>query len=258
MDLFDVVRACFRRWYILLPLLAITGIYTYQVYSSVQPVYYSQTVIGIAPPNQRVDTVPAGQPIPRNGLLDVGGASLLAHMAALGLHQSTVVNRVVAAGGEANFDAKMFPVPATSPPIPLVMIDIAAPNPEAATKTLDLAAMELRESLENIQSQASVPPDMMAQSFLVAPPNEPTPAMPSRTRATASIMMAGIGLTILVTVVADVLLSRRKRRAVVEPAPEPAAPVSNTPTAGAAAIDGAAPDFDDGHRNATPNPTTAL
>ncbi len=48
MDLFDVVRSCLRRWYILIPLLAVTGVYCHQVYTSVLPVYYSQTVIGLA------------------------------------------------------------------------------------------------------------------------------------------------------------------------------------------------------------------
>ena len=81
MDLFDVVRSCARRWYVFLPLLLIVAWYSYSVYSSVKPVYYSNTVIGIVPPSTRVDNVPAGVPIPRNGLLDVGGASLIAKMA---------------------------------------------------------------------------------------------------------------------------------------------------------------------------------
>jgi hypothetical protein len=222
MDLFDVVRSCFRRWYILLPLLAVTAFYGHQVYSSVQPVYYSQTVIGLAPPNQRVDTVEIGQAVPRNGLLDIGGAPLIANMAALGLHQAAVVNRVVAAGGQPNFDARLFPVPATSPPIPLVMIDVAAPTAQAATKTLELAGMELRSSLENIQSEAKVPRDMTVESFVVSPPSEPVAAVPSRTRSTMSVIVGGLGLAILVSVLADVLLGRRRKRRRKVPTPDPA------------------------------------
>jgi len=221
-DLFDVVRSCLRRWYVLIPLLLITGWYCNQVYASVQPVYYSQTVIGLAPPNQRVDTVPTGQAVPRNGLLDFGGAPLLANMASLALRQSTVVNRVIAAGGEPHYDARLFPVPATSPPIPLVMIDVATSTPASATKTLELAGMELRLSLENIQNQADVSPQMMATSFVVSPPSAPIPAMPSRTRSTMMIAVGGIGLTVLVTVLVDVALNRRRRRigSAVEPTDE--------------------------------------
>jgi hypothetical protein len=210
-DLFDVVRACFRRWYILLPLLLITGWYTHQVYTSVKPVYYSQAVIGLAPPNSRLDQAVLGQPVPINGLLDVGGAPLLANMAALGVKQPAVVNRVVAAGGLPDYNAKLFPVPATSPPIPLIMIEETAADPAAATKTLQLVTDEVTASLQSIQQQAGVPAEMMVGSFVVSPPSPPLAAMPSRTRATASVFVAGLGLTVLVTVLADVLLARLRK-----------------------------------------------
>lgn len=49
MDLFDVIRSCARRWYVLIPLLLVVGWFSYDVYSSVKPVYYSSAVIGLAP-----------------------------------------------------------------------------------------------------------------------------------------------------------------------------------------------------------------
>jgi hypothetical protein len=220
-DLFDVVRSCFRRWYVLLPLLAITIWYSHQAYTAVKPVYYSQAVIGLAPPSFRLDqAATAGQPVPRNGLLDVGGAPLLANMSALGLRQPAVVNRVVAAGGLPDYTAKLFPVSATSPPIPLVMIEETAPDPAPATKTLQLVTNEMTASLETIQQQARVPADMMVESFVVSPPSEPIAAMPTRTRSTMSIFVAGLGLSVLVTVLVDVLLVRRRNR--IKAAPQEA------------------------------------
>ncbi len=65
MDLFDVARSCFRRWYVLLPLLAITAWYSYSTYSSVQPVYYANTIIGLAPPRVSGRTHP--RPAVRSG-----------------------------------------------------------------------------------------------------------------------------------------------------------------------------------------------
>lgn len=214
MDLFDVVRSCFRRWYVLLPLLAVTVWYSYQAYVAVKPVYYSQAVVGLAPPSFRIDQAVAGQPVPRNGLLDIGGAPLLANMTALGVRQPAVVDKVVAAGGQPDFTAKLFPVPPTAPPIPLVMIEQTAPNPAAATKTLQLVIGELTASLKNIQQNADVPPEMMVASFVVSPPSEPIAAVPSRTRATASIFVAGLGLSVVVTVLVDVLLGRHRKKSV--------------------------------------------
>ena len=211
MDLFDVVRACFRRWYILLPLLLITGWYTHQVYTAVKPVYYSQAVIGLAPPNSRLDQAVLGQPVPINGLLDSGGPPLLANMAALGVRQPAVVYRVVAAGGLPDYSAKLFPGPPNTPPLPLIMIEETAADAAAATKTLGLVTDEVTASLQSIQQQAGVPAEMMVASFVVSPPSRPVAGMPSRTRATASVFVAGLGLTVLVTVLVDVLLVRRRK-----------------------------------------------
>ena len=212
MDLFDVVRSCFRRWYVLLPLLAITAWYSHQVYAAVKPMYYSQAVMSLAPPNIRVDQAAVGQPVPRNGLLDIGGATLIANMSALGLREPAVVDRVVAGGGLPNYSAKLFPVSAATTPIPLVLIEESAPDPAAATKTLDLVTIEMTAVLEKIQQQANVPADMMVKSFVVSPPSQPIAGMPTRTRATASIFVAGAGLSVLVTVLVDVLLVRRRKR----------------------------------------------
>lgn len=231
MDLFDVVRACFRRWYILVPLLLFTGWYTHQAYTSVKPVYYSQAVMGLAPPSRRVDAAAVGQLVPRNGLLDIGGAPLLANMVAMELSQPEVVSRVVAGGGSPDYIVKMFPSPPTAPPLPLVTIEETAPEPEMATKTLKLVSKEMAPTLEAIQVQANVPREMMIGTFVVTPPTQPVAAMPTRTRSTATIAVAGIALTVLVTVVADILLIRLRRKPKPlrrsaakddEPAPSPA------------------------------------
>jgi hypothetical protein len=242
-DLFDVVRSCFRRWYVMLPLLLVTVWYSYQAYVSVKPVYYSQAVVGLAPPSFRIDQAAAGQPVARNGLLDVGGASLLANMTALGVRQPAVVERVVAAGGRPDFTAKMFPVPPTASPIPLIMIEQTAPTPDAAKKTLQLVIGEVTASLKSLQQNADVPPETMVATFVVAPPSEPVAAVPSRTRATASIFVAGLGLSVVVTVLVDVLLGRRRKKS-VDAAPQTPSgrPPSRTPSH---AIREDAPDSDE-------------
>ena len=111
MDLFDVARSCARRWYVFLPLLLIVAWYSHTAYSSVKPVHYSNAVIGLAGPNGRVEYAPSGVPLPRNGLLDVGGASLIANMTALGLREPSTVDAVVSGGGLPNYVSRMFPRP---------------------------------------------------------------------------------------------------------------------------------------------------
>jgi len=212
LDLFDVVRSCFRRWYIFFPLLLVVGWFSYSTYSSVKPVYYSNEVIGFSPPGFRIDDMPQGQPVPRNGLLDVGGASLIANMTTIGLRDPAVYDRVVSAGG-GPYTTKMFPTPGGMQQLPMVMIEVTLDEPGQVSTTLALLAEEAKVTVREMQERAAVPENVMVTSFIVSPAGTPMPAMPSRTRSTIVIFAAGLGLSILLTVVVDLVLTRRKSRA---------------------------------------------
>jgi hypothetical protein len=211
-DLFDVVRSCFRRWYLALPLLLIVGWVSYSVYSSVKPVYYSQAVIGLTPPSTRVEDFPQGVPEPRNGLLDIGGASLIANITALGLREPAAVDRVVAAGGLPDYVSRIFPVPPTMPQVPMIMIEATNADPALVSKTLNLVVAQAEVTLRTLQQQAHVPGDQMVAPFVVSPPSAPMAATPSRTRSTIAIFVAGAGLVVLVTVLIDAVLTRHKAK----------------------------------------------
>jgi hypothetical protein len=215
-DLFDVVWSCIRRWYVVLPLLLGVAWYSHDVYTSVKPVYYSNAVIGVSPPSSRIDQSEPGQPVPRNGLLDVGGAPLIANMASIGLRDSSVVAQVVADGGQPDYIARMFPVPATSPELPLIMIEATEADPVSASKTISLVVDQAGATLRTLQQQANVPDSQMVTPFIVSPPSPPAEGVPSRIRSTLAIAIGGAGLAILAAVIFDVLLlrwtSRRQRR----------------------------------------------
>lgn len=232
MDLFDVVRSCFRRWYVFVPLLAIVTWLSYSTYNSVQPVYYSNAVIGIAAPSSRIDNAVQGVPVPRNGLLDVGGASLIANMTALGLKEPAVVDKVVASGGIPDYDARMFPSPANMQQLPLVMIEATDADEEAVSITMQLVTAQAEETLRNLQQQAQVPDAQMVRPFIVSPPSTPAAGMPARTRSTIAIFVAGMGITVVVTVLFDVVVGRigRRRRASHAPEPVRADLASDTPS----------------------------
>lgn len=211
MDLFDVVRSCARRWYVLLPLLLIVGVYSHSVYSSVKPVYFASTVLGLAPPSNRVEQATPGYGIPRNGLLDIGGATLVANLASVGLRQPAVIHKVVEAGGLPSYVAYLMPSPGGGQ-LPLISVDVTNADKEAVSRTLEIVIAQADETLKDLQRQARVPDDQMVTTFVVSPPSTPAAGMPSRTRSTIAVFVAGFGLSVLVTVLADVLLTRRRQR----------------------------------------------
>lgn len=222
MDLFDVSRSCLRRWYVFLPLLIIVAWFTHSAYTSVKPVYYSNAVIGISPPSSRVDQVSDGAAVPRNGLLDIGGAPLIANLTTLGLQQQAAMERVFEGGG-VDYGAKMFPVAPGTPQLPLVMVEVTNADPAAVTKTLELVIAEADVTLKALQQQAMVPEGQMMTAFVVSAPGVPGAVMPTRTRSTVAIFVAGLGLSVVVTVLIDVALvalaARRRRIKARPPAP---------------------------------------
>ncbi|MFF0816098.1 hypothetical protein ACFYVR_13240 [Rhodococcus sp. NPDC003318] len=213
MDLFDVARACIRRWYIFLPLMLVTAWFGYTAYTNVKPVYYASTTIGLAPPSVRTQP-PNGEDARRNALVDTGGAPLLANLLAMGLMEPTVSAQVTAAGGDAGYTAKVFSLPPPLGQLPLVTIESQLADPAQVTKTLEVVAAQGQSTLQALQQSAGVPADEMVSTFVVQPPGPPVQAMPSRTRSALSILIAGAGLSTLVTVLLDVALSRRRAKPV--------------------------------------------
>jgi hypothetical protein len=214
-DLFDVVRSCFRRWYVVLPLLLITAWFSHHVYASVKPVYYSSAVVGLAPPNTQMQFSNDGLPVPRNGLLDVGGATLVTNMTVFGLQDPAVRAQVVAGGGKSDFVVRMFPSPVAGngqEQLPLVMIEAEEVDPISAGKTVELVAAQTDSVLRNLQQQAGVPDDQMAKGLMVSPPSVPLAAVPSRTRSALYLAVVGAAISILIGVVVDVFLMRRRAK----------------------------------------------
>ena len=169
-------------------------------------------MIGVTPPSARVDQAAPGAAVPRNGLLDVGGATLITNMATLGLMDSATHEQVVEAGGKLDYTVRMFPVPGTMPQLPMIMIESTESDPIAAKKTVELVVAQADSALRTLQRQAGVADDQMVRPFVVSAPLVPIPGMPNRTKSTVAVFVAGAGIAILVGTVVDVLLTRWKAR----------------------------------------------
>jgi hypothetical protein len=96
--------------------------------------------------------------------------------------------------------------------LPLISIDFTDVDPDAVTRTLELVIAQSDVALEALQQQARVPKDQMVKTFVVSPPSAPAAGMPARTRSTIAVFVAGLGLSVVLAVLADVLLSRRRQR----------------------------------------------
>ena len=217
-NLLKVIRACARRWYIVLPILAVSVWYAFGYYTSIKPVYYANAVVAATSSNEQTPYSGDGRAVPRNGLLDIGGASLIMNMVVLGFDDPGVRAGVVEAGGKGNFTARMFPSPpgAVQAPLPLIMIEATEPDADSATKTVELAADQVDPILATIQGQAGVPRPQMVRAVKASTPKAVV-GIPSRNKTTILIFAGGAGLAVLVALGADALINtlgqRRERRA---------------------------------------------
>lgn len=213
LDASRVFRACIRRWYVALPILAFAVWYAYSFYASVRPVYYANAVVGLAGSNEQTQFNPDGRPIARNGLLDIGGADLIMNLVVLGFDDPEVKSQVVAGGGKGNFTVRMFPPPPSAPvqtSLPLVMIEATEADPESATKTVELAASQTGSILARLQQQAGVPDSQMVRA-LQASSTKAVQGIPSRNKSLALILMVGIGLAIFGAVGVEISIDAARR-----------------------------------------------
>lgn len=212
MDVRKLLQSCIRRWYVVLPILAVTGWLAQSYYSSLRPAYYSSTILGGAP-EQAVDFGPGGAS--RNGLLEIGGATLIMNMAVLGYDDPSVKGQVVAQGGMGDFRVRMFPSTTsgsgTQPQLPLIMIEAEGSDRALTSKTVELAAAQADQVLQSIQSQAAVPNSAMVRSVIVSKPAT-IGSKPPGTKGVLVIVLAGIGLAILGAFGVDKLTQRFPRR----------------------------------------------
>lgn len=215
MDLFDIIRACVRRWYVVLPILLITCWLAYGKYNDVEPVYYSNAVVGIAPTNQTIQYAGEGTPIPRNGLLDVGGPALITNMTVLALGDPIVKSKVVEGGGVPNYIVRMFPTPLTGAgagaQLPLIMIEATEPQAAMATRTVELVSAQVDSVMQQLQRQAGVSDAQIVRALAISPPST-VAGMPSRSKSLIYIVGVGFAISVFLGLLVDLVVTRVSAR----------------------------------------------
>ncbi|MGV9712246.1 hypothetical protein ACWDTI_16475 [Gordonia sp. NPDC003424] len=202
MDLFDAARACRRRWYVVVPLLLVTIVATGIAYLSATTVYQATAVVGVSP-----------SPITGsegNGILNNGGTQLLANLTNLGLQEPDVVHRIVTESGAKSFKCEVYAVPGGQ--LPLVSMTSTADDPQTAIRTLDIATKEATTVLDRVQADAQIPETAFAVVYGVSAQEKATALTPGRSRLTAGLLAVGFFFSVVITILFDVAMMRRKRQ----------------------------------------------
>ena len=209
MDLFSILGACLRRWYVVLPIFAITAVLAFQSYFAVQESFtgsVSQVVLGpIKPATDQEPAVDDGG----NPYSGQGGARFASAVLTRNINSTTFMDRMGLEPGSG------FAIEATnSANQPILLIEATAPTPDEVFVVLKNATKQAAKVLDEVQAAAGADKNSRYRLAPAVPPGSVEDVTPSRLRSAGAIFVVGIGLAAAVANAVDLILLKRKRRGV--------------------------------------------
>lgn len=204
MDLFTIIGACLRRWWVTVPVVALTAALAMNAYSAVAPVYGSSVSVVILPalPNPSSD----GGEDARNPYASSGGPRFAAAVLSRNINGSEYRNRIgLPEGSTVTFESTV----ATQQPI--MRIDATGPTPESVLEVLDAVAAEAEVVLGEFQAAAGAEPSTWYRTAPAVPASEIEDVTPSRFRTAGAVMAVGAALAAALATAVDALINRRRR-----------------------------------------------
>lgn len=200
MDLFDVARACRRRWYVVLPLLALSALAGLFAYSTAPTVYQASSVVGLGP-----SPTTGGE---GNGILNNGGTVMLANVTAIGLSSPEVTEQIKGETGATEFTAEVVAVPGGQ--MPMLTLTTKARDLETAERALEAASERAQEEVDRIQTDAGIGERSFGVVYQVSSGIEIDVLTPGRTRLLAGVLGLGIVASVVIGFYWDVFAARRR------------------------------------------------
>lgn len=209
MDIARLIAACLRRWYLLLPLLMLTGLGVVVVADQVDPEFQSNGSVlfyesGVDSPTAN----PYGNAVPAASALTViaTGSTFRSEIADEGFSSDYEI-------GEAN--AK----PGTNSPMLAVLV--RADDPELALGTRDAVIAQMSEELNERQAQLGIPLAARTSISVLDVPENVSTLTTGPLRAQIVVLVLGVALSfLLVVLLDDLVLSARRRRQALRVAAE--------------------------------------
>lgn len=205
MDVWGLTVAALRRWYVLLPLLAISLAAAYLVGSRTQADYEVTGAVVLVVPEQAVPNPYAGD--------------FASELLGIRLMSNSTREDFVSQGlpGEYEIDYERRS--------PVMTMTVVAGSEAVAVETAGEVVAYLDEALDSAQKERDVPRASRVTLEIVDAPDAAEPVVSGRLRVTGVVAVAGTILSLACAVLVDVILVRRRDRARIaassSPAPEP-------------------------------------
>jgi hypothetical protein len=204
MDIFTAAGAALRRWYVTVPIIALSAYVAVQQYQAVEPFAQASASILVLPgavPGTDEETLRARQ----NPLLS-GGTGLVRQVLVQTLNSGQTQQRFRQDGAQVPF------VASTSRDSPFVKITATAVGAAAAEQTVDVVVQGSDDLLRDLQLDLGATDFGLYRVVQVFPSGGASVVQPERNRTVIAVLVGGTALAIVLAVLLDNLLSVRSAR----------------------------------------------
>jgi hypothetical protein len=227
MDFWDLTKVVIRRWYISVPLVALTAALCVLTWKTARPDYNATSYVQLTPPTQDpTKTATEAQQIV-NPWMTLGITSL-SNSAKLVTLDSTFLKSLKDGGYSENVSME------EGFPNPTVTIYIVGNSEQQVRKTTDLVMSRYEAAVQQLQVDQGVRPSSMIKTFELGDGPNIEESRGKVKRAALAVGAVGLLLAVGLTMWVDAAARRRKRRATdeIDPGlagPDPLAPRSPLP-----------------------------
>ena len=204
MDVFTLVRACGRRWYVFLPLIILTAVAALLQAQSVKPVYgEARHLLVVAPAGRSVSTKPTTSIVVNPlGSSDTALAALVQRLNSADV--SVLIPVKTASAG--------YVATSTQGNVALLSLQSKGGSAAEATEILTVLQAQATRQLAYVQARVGAPRSQFFRLVLLSSDGAPAATYPSRTKSTVIVALAGFLASVLIAELVDVLMLRRRER----------------------------------------------
>lgn len=205
MDVWGAILVLIRRFYLTVPIAALTMFGGYAFARGVAPEYHATSSIVFLGPTAGATNDRNAPPPPANPYATMSLSTLLTTLQIDATSQQSL-SAIVAAGGTTNFSV------GTVNKSSVVSINATATDPKQALATAGEVINLIRADLANRQRPYTTNQAYWATAQVIGAPALQAPDTKSRTRAEAIALGTAIVVTIIIVLIVDAMLDKRARQ----------------------------------------------
>jgi hypothetical protein len=195
-DVFSVVRACLRRWYVFIPLLIVTGVMCVVQFQDAVPQYTRGASYLVVAPAATADSTQTPNPL--------ASASNAVEALVTRLNAPDVASEV------AKVDPTSAATAVAAPKGTIILLSVVGSSPEGTASALEVYSGVANAAFIELQRSVNAPTDNYFQLVPLSGTGL-SADYPTRSRSVGLIAVGGLALSALVTQLVDAIVLRRRQ-----------------------------------------------